>query len=93
MNTDRIGNIVMSILLVLALAFVLSASHLLDEEPQLTAAQRDAIAQLKAERVREQAARDLCVAEYGPQTAHHWDSQGALVCISRRGEVLRTAGL
>lgn len=74
------------------IALVLASAHLLDE-PQYTPAQMDAIKHLHAERKREQAARDLCVADYGPQAAHQWDAAGDLVCITARGEVLRTAGL
>jgi hypothetical protein len=93
MTAHRFLNIVMSIGLVAAMALVLGGSHLLDGEPPYSAAQADAIKQLQAERKREMAARELCAAEYGPQAAHHWDAEGSLVCISKRGEVLRTAGL
>jgi hypothetical protein len=91
MTAHRFLNIVMAIGLVLAMALVLGGSHLLDEP--FTPAQMDAIKQLQGERKREMAARELCVAEYGPQAAFHWDSEGSLVCITPRGEVLRTAGL
>lgn len=92
MTPDRIGQAVMTALLVGVFALVLGAAHLLDEHPY-TPAQADAIQHLQAERTREHAARDLCVSEYGPQAAHQWDAQGSLVCITARGEVLRTARL
>lgn len=91
MTAHRFLNIGLAIGLVLAMALVLGGSHLLDEP--FTPAQQDAIKQLQAERKRDMAARELCVAEYGPQAAFHWDSEGSLVCITPRGEVLRTAGL
>lgn len=92
MTPDRIGQAVMTALLVGVFSLVLGAAHLFDEHPY-TPAQADAIQHLQAERSRERAARDLCVTEYGPQAAHHWDVEGSLICITARGEVLRTAGL
>jgi len=88
---QRLLNTLITAMLTVALALLFTTAHLLDD-PGLTPAQHDAIAHLKAEKARERAASALCVSEHGPQTAHHWDADGTLVCITRRGHT-QTASL
>jgi hypothetical protein len=67
-----------------AMAAALCAGALLDADPdmsgELTAAQRQAV----AERRQEQAAAQFCMRAHGPGAAHRWDSQGRLVCTTHR---------
>ena len=53
---------------------------------ELQAAQNDAARQQR----RDRGARDLCVAEHGPQTTWADQPDGSIRCITRRGSVAST---
>lgn len=93
MTSHRLLNIGLTAIIVAAFVGLLSASHLLDREPDRRAefAQSSALAdaQKAAQRAarQERAAAQLCAKAYG-NAGYRWSEDGTLVCTDHRGRTL-----
>lgn len=96
MTPHRLGNIALTLAIVLVMAATLSTAHLLDHQPdrraEHTQASTLAEAQQAAERQarKERAAQHDCMQSRGPQSAARWLDDAQYICTDRFGRTAVT---